>query len=188
MHFTREPIIETIVTAKEGYKLFLRNSQGSNEEFFVDMVEVITFGNTSFYRSMERPKCFIIPAAEYEIIEVRETRVALKTPVVEKGIKIAGGKKVEGEEESKVDKRRRRTRKRRGDKPEMEENVEKESLVAEAIPDEELERRKQRSTEKRSLIPPPSTLISETLTRYKQTEVKREEESITEENDQEIPL
>ena len=38
MHFTREPIIETVITPKEGSKLLIRNSKGGGkEDYFVDL-------------------------------------------------------------------------------------------------------------------------------------------------------
>lgn len=160
MHFTREPIIETIITPKDGYKLVLRPSKGGAEEFFVDMVEVISFGNNSFYRSLEKPKSFVIPAVDYDIVEVREARMVLKTAAIEK-VKIAGGKK---EEEDKGEKKRKKTRKKR---------VEKEAQAEETIKEEP------KPLEKRSLIPPPPTLISESISRYKeivpQTSLEEEE-------------
>ncbi len=89
--FTREPVIETIITAKEGSKLVVRNSKGvGQEEYFVDAVEVISFGHAVFFRSLERPKCFVVPISDYEVLEVRETRIVLKKGVVEKGVKIGG--------------------------------------------------------------------------------------------------
>lgn len=134
MNFTREPIIETIITSKEGCKLVVRNSKGvGQEEYFVDALEVISFGNAFFFRSMERPKSFLVPATDYEVLEVRETRVILKHVAVERSIKIAGGrdgtlktgrgqekesKTVEATEatpgaEAKVEKKRERRRPRR---------------------------------------------------------------------------
>lgn len=93
MHFTREPIIESIVTPKEGYKLSIKNSKGgSGEEFLVDAVEIISFGQTFFYRSMERPKSFMVPVSDYEISEVKELRLVVKNPNIDRAIKIAGGK------------------------------------------------------------------------------------------------
>jgi hypothetical protein len=78
--FTREPIIESVITPKEGYKLVIRSSKGlAQEEYLVDSVEVVTFGGSCFYRSLERPKCFLVPIGDYELIEVRETRMVLKT-------------------------------------------------------------------------------------------------------------
>lgn len=182
MNFTREPLIETVITAKEGHKLAIRNSKGgTQEEFFVDSIEVISFGNSCFYRSFEKPKCFIVPIGDYEILEVRETRMILKTASVDKGIKIGGGREaatpkiisVEAKEEvvlestdvdesddQKGDKRRerRRPRKRRAkvDQPQIKE-------VEAAVTPKEVQR-----SEKPSLIPPPSTLISDTLGRYKE--------------------
>ncbi len=93
MNFTREPIIETIISPKDGYKLLVRNSkEGSGEEYFVDAVEVVSFGHAFFFRSLERPKAFVVPVSDYEIVEVKETRVALKNVSHDRNIKIGGGK------------------------------------------------------------------------------------------------
>jgi hypothetical protein len=93
VHFTREPIVETIITPKEGYKLSIKSSKGeSREEYLVDAVEVISFGQTFFYRSLERPKSFLVPVSDYEVSEVKELRLVVKNPSIEKSIKIAGGK------------------------------------------------------------------------------------------------
>lgn len=93
MDFTREPIIETVVTPKEGCKLVVRSSKSSGqEEYFVDAVEVVSFGSTFFFRSQERPKSFLVPANDYEILEVREARMVLKNVGLDKSIKIGGGK------------------------------------------------------------------------------------------------
>ena len=57
--FTREPIVETVITPKEGCKLVVRSSKSSGqEEYFVDAVEVVSFGTSFFFRSLERPKSF----------------------------------------------------------------------------------------------------------------------------------
>lgn len=200
MNFTREPLIETVITAKEGYKLVLRNSKGSGqEEFFVDALEVISFGNSCFYRSLEKPKSFLVPVTDYEIIEVREHRMVLKTGAVEKGgIKIAGGREtamkapreekeeivletseVESteSEEPKIEKKRerRRTRKRRKGEQER----------PETLPPAAAEK-PTRQGEKPTLIPPPSTLISETINRYKEIaihETKEEEAPLKKEEE-----
>ncbi len=93
MNFTREPIIETIVTPREGFKLIVRNSKGGGqEEYSVDAVEVVSFGASFFFRSLERPKPFLVPVSDYEILEVKETRVVLKNASIEKTIKISGGR------------------------------------------------------------------------------------------------
>ncbi len=180
MNFTREPIIETVITPKEGYKLVVRNSKvGGQEEYFVDAVEVISFGSASFFRSMEKPKCFLVPVSDFEILEARESRMVLKTPTSERGIKIAGGReapmKVKEESatteevssvstEQRPDKRRekRRPRKRRAE----DEETQDEPSTAERKPEEKKadEKRPERPT---LLIPPPTTLISESIVRYK---------------------
>ena len=93
MDYTREPIIETIITPKEGCKLAVRSSKGlSQEEYFVDAVEVVSFGNSSFFRSLEKPKSFLVPVSDYEILEVRETRMVLKHVGADRSIKISGGR------------------------------------------------------------------------------------------------
>lgn len=93
MDFTREPIIETVITPKEGCKLVVRSSKANaHEEYFVDAVEVVTFGNAIFFRSTERPKAFIVPASDYEVLEVREARIVLKNVGLDRQIKIGGGR------------------------------------------------------------------------------------------------
>lgn len=93
MDFTREPITESVITPKEGCKLVIRSSKGvGHEEFFVDAVEVVSFGHTFFLRSLEKPKAFLVPATDYEILEVRETRMVLKHVGGDRSIKIGGGK------------------------------------------------------------------------------------------------
>jgi hypothetical protein len=104
--FTREPIIETIITPKEGYKLVVRTSKGTaQEEYFVEAVEVVSFGNAQFFRSLERPKSFIVPVSDYEVLEVREPRMVLKNAGLDRSIKIGGGRegslKVGGREPEK---------------------------------------------------------------------------------------
>ncbi len=91
--FTRQPIIESIITPKEGCKLVVRSSKGvAQEEFFVDSLEVVSFSNFLFYRSLERPKCFMVPVTDYEVLEVREARMVLKNVGVDRTIKIGGGR------------------------------------------------------------------------------------------------
>ena len=165
MDFTREPVIETVITPKEGCKLVVRNSKGvGQEEYFVDAVEVITFGQAIFFRSLERPKPFVVPASDYEVLEVREARIVLKNVGLDRSIKIGGGRegalrpikendeKVEGlniikaavepnlqtRQEAKPDRKRdrRRQSKRRRDSTE---NNETETIVESSPKDEKIE-------------------------------------------------
>ncbi|WP_068466950.1 hypothetical protein [Candidatus Protochlamydia phocaeensis] len=93
MDFTREPIIETIITPKEGYKLVIRSSKSiGQEEYFVDAVEIVAFGHALFFRSLERPKSFLVPVVDYEVVEVREARMVLKNVGIDRSIKIGGGR------------------------------------------------------------------------------------------------
>jgi hypothetical protein len=178
--FTREPIIESIITPKEGYKLVIRSSKGAgHEEFFVDAVEVVSFGHTFFLRSLERPKSFLVPASDYEILEVRETRMVLKNVGLDSSIKIGGGKeqspkkeaqpsKETAETDDKGDKkrdRRRQSRRRRGrDEVDSKETSPEEAVQPTTEPKAKTE---QAPRAPAALLPPPSTLISETIARYK---------------------
>ncbi len=208
VNFTREPIIETIVSPKEGFKLLIKNSKGGNaEEFYVDALEVVSFGRTFFFRSLESPKAFLLPTSDYEVLEVKETRVALKNASYEKNIKIGGGREApirqreaalppptkEGTEpteestaaepaiaESRLDKRRdrRRHRRRRMDEGEWAERNPappgEPSAPAGHEKSSGLDEISANGTEPKGtipvftpLIPPPPTLISQTLSRYK---------------------
>jgi hypothetical protein len=96
MYFTREPLIETVITPREGYKLVVKSTRiHENDEYFVDALEVVSFGQALFFRSMERPKCFLVPVSDYEVMEVRETRLILKASPLEKGVKIGGGREAQ---------------------------------------------------------------------------------------------
>lgn len=209
MDFTREPVIQTVITPREGCKLVVRSSRGtSQEEYFVDAVEIVSFGTALFFRSLEKPKSFLLPVTEYEVLEVREARLVLKHVGVDRSIKIGGGREAalrppreaaektepqevaESEEpataDGKVDKKRekrRHGRRRRGAQEEKEPGVVKEpSLVATteeekiSIPEpgavglvkESIESAETGATVLRSLFPPPPTLISETIARYRE--------------------
>ena len=171
MNFTREPIIETIITPKEGSKLLIRNSKReARDDYLVDAIEVISFGQSIFYRSLERPKSFVVPVSDYEVVEVKETRLALKSASIERSIKIGGGrgsprgaatqekKKAPEEEEkelrSEKKKERRRPRRRRAS----------EEKEAEAPAEENGEVKKRVSR----LLPPPPTLIAQTIGKYRE--------------------
>lgn len=93
MNFTREPIIETVITPREGCKLVVRSSKGvAQEDYYVDAVEVVSFGHSFFFRSQERPKSFLVPVSDYEILELKETRMVLKNVTNDRSIKIGGGR------------------------------------------------------------------------------------------------
>jgi len=175
VYFTREPLIETIISPREGYKLILRSSKHEgSEEFCVDSVEVITFGNHCFYRSLDRSETFLLPVFDYEIVEARSQRLTLKTSTSQdKEIKIGKPKETRpGVEEKKKEKRPSRKKK---EKPKAEVAAEEPTSFpaepAKAKPE-------QREFIQRELIPPPSSLISDTISRY---ELKPADEAIVEE-------
>lgn len=213
MNFTREPIIETVITPREGCKLVVRSSKGvSQEDYFVDAVEVVSFGHSFFFRSQERPKSFLVPVSDYEILELKETRMVLKNVSTDRSIKIGGGREAhprsredvqeaesrpapppepqqqQGQRDRKRDNNKRRRGRRGRDRQDQgssqqmspesqdimrEENVQPpedhqvshpRGFQPEAGPEEKA------PSFISKLFPPPSTLIKETLTRYKPAE------------------
>jgi len=93
VNFTREPLIETVIVPREGCRLVLRSSRNeSQEEFTVYAVEIVSFGPALFYRSLEKPRPFLVPIGDYEVVEVKESRVVLKNAQFERTIKIGGGR------------------------------------------------------------------------------------------------
>lgn len=219
MHFTREPIIESVIAAKEGYKLIVRNSKSSgHEEFLVDAVEIVTFGTAQFFRCLEKPRVFLAPITDYEVVETRETRTPLKAIPQERVIKIAGGKepgpreqkarvqeeivveeRVEAESQESQDasgdrRKRRRRRRGRGERDDEQGGVQEERVeagsdemsdlqnVAATLSEEPISRTSIPSKPEGmpSLLPPPSVLISETLSRYREGKAPKRDESAQE--------
>lgn len=171
MDFTREPIIESVVTPKEGCKLVVRSSKGAGqEEYFVDALEIVSFGETFFLRCLERPKAFLLPATDYEVLEIREPRMVIKGVATAKGQKPQEKQQQKesepSAEEKPTDKKRERRRQRKkrtkDDKDDHSEKQETEKVKSGNIVDES-----EVVTPPKSIIPPPSTLISETISRYR---------------------
>jgi hypothetical protein len=221
--FTREPIIETIITPREGYKLSVRNSKKEEqEEYQIDALEVVSFGSSLFFRSQERPKCFLVPVSDYEVIETRDTRIVLKSASHDKTIKIGGGretktreqpqeKRLEQTEEERSEqpltdasqesrndrkrdnnRRRHRSRRRPGEerqewqqkKPDSQEEKEEGELNDVSLSQEGTDIGEETQIAPPifpSLIPPPTVLISETLSRYKDASFFEEKKKETEE-------
>jgi hypothetical protein len=173
VHFTRDPIIETIITARDGHKILIRDVNHVHDEYYVDIIEVVRLGDHCYYRCQEKPKPFLVPSSHFELLEVREPRMALKTSLnVEKGIKIspqkegAGSKDAESSE-LKSEKKKEKKRTKKIKEPKIEKEKEEAEEPAESVSKEA--KPEVPPVEKRSLIPPPSTLISETIARYKNT-------------------
>ncbi|MEM8727453.1 MAG: hypothetical protein AAGE99_01885 [Chlamydiota bacterium] len=170
MDFTRQPLVETVITPKEGFKLIIRAiNSTTQEEYAVGAIEVVSFGNCYFFRSLEKPKVFLLPMTGYEVVESRETQAVLKKPQIEKSIKISGSKKTIGKkDESKEEKEeapkkheKKRLRKKRSSKDEkVEASGNEERVLNEKIKEEVLQQR-------RVLLPPPTSLISDQIDRYK---------------------
>ncbi len=211
MNFTRDPIIETVITPREGCKLVVRSSKGANQEdYLVDALEVVSFGHSFFFRSLERPKSFLVPVSDYEIFESKEPKMVLKNASADRSIKIGGGRELpprrepsapEMREESQGqsvdraqspdrggdrklrDKQRRRGRRGRDRNdsyaPQQQEGgesfVQREDSQSMEPSSDEMPENKGHSEEPvvkapsfiSKLFPPPTTLIKETLGRYK---------------------
>ncbi|NGX63064.1 MAG: hypothetical protein KR126chlam6_00471 [Candidatus Anoxychlamydiales bacterium] len=169
MNYTREPIIETIITPKEGSKLVVRKSKGAMDEYFVEALEIVSFGNASFFRSTERPKSFLVPVSDYEVIEIKETKMILKSASFEKSIKIGGGKT----EDTKSPKRKKMHKK---SKPQIETQPIQPKTEKGGGQDDETQ---VSSSILRKLFPPPPNLIKENLNHIKSPE--KIDESISKE-------
>ncbi|HSX13467.1 MAG TPA: hypothetical protein VLE96_03510 [Chlamydiales bacterium] len=185
MNFTRDPIIETVITPREGCKLVIRNSKiTSQESFQVDAIEVVSFGHSLFFRSQERPKSFLVPVSDYEVTESKEAKMVLKTTQAEQSIKIGGGREARPQREEedtnerpapeshdrKRDNKRRRGRRGRDRSDYVHNEAPKELAPIEAAPESEQqqpEEPKEKVSFISKLFPPPPTLIKETIGRYK---------------------
>ncbi len=164
MNFTREPIIETIITPKEGFRLSIRNTKGGSSEYSVDAVEVVNFGTALFYRSLERPKSFLLPMSDYEVVELKETRVAIKSAQVKESVKITSAKPKEKSEEAKeeaTEKKQRRSRRRKNSSEQPREKITPPPQVGEVEGGDKPDDAKASSHRPASLFAPPESLISE---------------------------
>jgi len=214
VNFTREPLIETVIVPREGCRLILRSSRNeSQEEFTVDAVEIVSFGPALFYRSLEKPRPFLVPIGDYEVVEVKESRVVLKNAQFERTIKIGGGRegslrKNEDEEQvlpialedeiadeseppshdKKRDRGRRSRRRRPSDEREDIRHRAEETQEFKPAPPKEAQQPKEPHVipSFSHLIPPPTTLISQNIQKYKdqqsgnlppQEELPKEEET-----------
>jgi hypothetical protein len=188
VNFTREPIIETIISPREGYRLIVRSTKhASDEEFTVDAVEIVSFGSALFYRSLEKPHPFLLPVADYQVVEGKESRVVLKNAKFERTIKIGGGREASLKKEEELEetpplgfedessdepvslepytdrkRERRRTRRRRGgpDSPRPE-HTPSDSRQDSSPPKEVV------PSAPLFLIPPPTSLIADSIQKYK---------------------
>ena len=174
MDFTREPLVETVITPKDGFKLLIRSiSAGSQEEHSVVAVEVVSFGRCYFFRSLEKPQAFLLPMTKYEVVEVREVRTILKKASPEKSIKIGGTKKTEPlKEESAVEgekKPEKRRLRKKHLKEEAEKSIRKKPIFVKKVTEENT------PLPKLSLLPPPTSLISDQINRYKHYLLQKED-------------
>ena len=174
MNFTRDPIIETVITPREGCKLAIRSSKGANQEdYLVDAIEVVSFGHSFFYRSIERPKAFLVPISDYEVFETKEPKLALKNAPHERSIKIGGGKEPSKKSEEVTEPQEKKTKKRKSrkskERAETSKDDKQETLESVVSPVEvplKLEAKEPTSFISK-LFPPPSMLIRDTIEKYK---------------------
>src|SRR3990167_10702335 len=87
--YKKEPIQESIISARDGHKILVKSTKHSTEgEFFVDAVEVVSFGPQIFYRCLEKPRPFFLPASDFLIEEVKDQKVAIRHTVEGKNTKV----------------------------------------------------------------------------------------------------
>jgi len=148
--FTREPIIETVVIPRDGYRIAVRNSKASGqEEFFVEALEIVTIGGTCFFRNREKPTPFMVPATDYEIVEVRDPRLGLKVASFESTFKSANTRvRIAAKEEERVEK---------ADKESKEETAEQ----SESRPEKRKEKKKSSRRKKKDEVEPKAEAKTE---------------------------
>lgn len=205
MDYTREPIIESVVTSRDGCKLVIRSSKGmSQEEYFVDAVELVSFGAAIFFRSLEKPKPFLLPVQDYEVVEVREPRMVLKNVGIDRSIKIGSREKAsppppkppqkeespEEQPRSTDDKQKRQRRHRRRGKGQSELEMEEQpaTLSTEEVVHAPESAKAASSIPPSALLAPPTTLISETLVRYRRDEAFKQAFYEKEADEEELQL
>ena len=179
MDFTREPVVESVITPKEGHRLVVRSSKAAGlEEFFVNILELVSFGDSFFFRSLEKPKSFLLSATDYEIIEINEPSMVFKKARQESSRKIDEESETEPEEEPKEEKteidsrpekkrkesfsarrNRRQVKKNVKDK----EDVEKIGTTEVEIKEEKLKKAIIDPSTIPSLLPPPPMLVSDSI-------------------------
>jgi hypothetical protein len=224
VHFTREPIVESVLSARDGYKLVLKNSKlSSSTEISAEVIEIVSFTGTLFYRSQDRSKNFLLPASDFEVSEVKDARLVLKNISLEKSNKLQNLQRETvalepgfDEDDAKSDeaaisadseganqqapesksnrlerRRERRRNRRRRHSEERQTEDKKEGSASEVITQEETvekvisdEGTPVVAVPTLNLIPPPTTLISQTLARYKEKpqEIEPSPTIIVEEN------
>ena len=190
MDFTRAPIIESIITPKEGCKLVIRNTKtDGQEEHFVGVVEIVSFGGAIFFRSTENPKPFLVPVSDYEVLEIREARMIFKKAVVDPSLKIGSARSAK---EATLDKAEPLLSKVEHPTPVTKAASEKQSSKRnnsskrtdrseEAVKGETAEGHRAREKEPLekpvplfALLPPPATLISDTIAQYRNNALFRD--------------
>jgi hypothetical protein len=209
------------LSARDGFKLVLKNSKmTTGSEVSAEVIEIVSFSGNVFYRSQDRSKNFLLPASDYEVQEVKDSRLVLKNISLDKSNKLQNPPKEasvrEIEEElvaeemgdveavsepaqasssgssSRLERRRERRRNRR--RRQMEEKATQDKQPALSIDSQEAEKVEESFDEIKTdeaslaapiptinLIPPPTTLISQTLARYKEKEVQADSSEMNKE-------
>ncbi len=178
MNFTREPILETIITARSGYYLLVQSISNPSSQFRAESVQVISFGKDSFYCSLEKPS-FLAPVRYYEIRESKEEWIPLKGVKLESREKSGNNreishKELHSEEKAASDNNGMPNKNKKRDHPRRrhEEKGKKEPLVPTVSDNKKVEENYSDGKESFSrfvpLIPVPTKLISDSVHRYKE--------------------
>lgn len=172
MNFTREPIIESVITAREGCILLVRSARAEGaEEYFVDAVEVVSFGPAFFFRCMERTPPFFLPVGHYEVVEVKESRMELKASSFDKSIKIGQKKDMpEKAQEPMESKKQKKSKRRRGQHGQSMQQQPMHQAPQQQVAQESSKEQPPQPPVSRKLFPPPSKLIKDQISKYKPQE------------------
>lgn len=160
MYYTREPIILSVLSAKEGYNLVLKSTKISNEEpYAVASVSIVNFSGAIFYRSLF-DRDFLLPVSDYIVVEEKQVKL---------NVKLATKKNDEIKQPKRASKNKS-TKESRQQKPKKQKNIESESKETEQLTDHEKKSKKDTSlvsakevSEKKAtkpvILPPPTNLV-----------------------------
>ena len=78
MFYTRDPIILTTLSSKEGYKLIIKSSSNIDLCYQVERISVVDYSGNAFY-IIDTPYDMMLPVGSFYVVEEKEKRVSLKT-------------------------------------------------------------------------------------------------------------
>ena len=160
MYYTREPITLSVLSAKEGYNLVIKNTKNHDEEsYIVPSVSIINFNGAIFYRSL-LDRDFLLPVSDYSVVEKKQVKLNVKLAT----------KKNEDSKQPKRTSKTKSTKESRQQKPKKQKNTETQSKTVETtsedvtnkkndMPSHEEKAESNTKTKKPAILPPPTSLV-----------------------------